>query len=113
MDIKEEDFPFYQLLINQPSPGTQIFGINAAIRGFKKAINGSDDDKYNFVLGIQTPLTQMDYLSIDLIPGLTEEIRKKTLESCYKIFKTLAERGHNSSIFMVRHYSEQNLVEGI
>jgi hypothetical protein len=102
MDIKEEDFPLYQLLVKLGRPGVEY-----AIADFEKACTGGDEEKYCFALGLQ---------GVALFPGMektlpemTKEIKEKTLRSCLAVFQDVAGRGHAGAAMMVQYFQQNGL----
>ncbi|MBI3440997.1 MAG: hypothetical protein HY052_04220 [Proteobacteria bacterium] len=87
MNMKEEDFPFYQFLVSQYSDNP---GVKRAIDGFEKAQTGSDEEKFEFAYGIQTGLGDKNTWP----PGATEDMVLKTLQSCLAVFEDIASRNH-------------------
>ena len=104
MDIKEEDFPLYQLLAKTQADNS---GVQRAIEDFKKAQNGGDEEKYQFVHGIQTVATFP--AAAHFVPGMTTEIRDKTLRSCLAVFRDVASRGHVGAKMMVAYYEKNGI----
>lgn len=96
-NIKEEDFPLYQLLVKLDLPG-----VERAKSDFSKAVTGGDDERYRFALGIQTIVAIPD--AERLVPGLTKDIKDKTLQSCLSVFEEAASHGHEKAAFMARYY---------
>lgn len=86
MNLKEEDFPFYQLIVKNGLEGYQN-----AMRDFHEAQEGGLDAQYHFALTIARnvlmgPMTSM-------IPGFGEEEKQKTLRSCLAIIDEKANTG--------------------
>jgi len=100
MDIKAEDFPLYQLYLKLNQPG-----IERATAYFNKAVNGNDDDKFNFALGIQTGTIP----PFNNAPGQTADMDCKTQQSCLAVFRDLASRGHEGAALMVENYEARDL----
>jgi hypothetical protein len=102
MEIKEEDFPLYQLLVKLGRPG-----VKHVIADFERACTGGDEEKYSFVLGLQTvALTS----GIEIVlPEMTREIKEKTLRSCLSVFEDVASRGHEGAVFMVQYFKRNGL----
>lgn len=82
MDFREEDFPLYTHLVNLDQAATVH-----ARKDFAAACAGGDIEKYNFAFGIQTVAANVP---LGQIPGVTEEMNTKTLQSCLVIFKKIA-----------------------
>lgn len=106
MDIREEDFPLYQLLVKLNEPG-----VENAIADFKKAQTGGDEEKFLFALGIQTVAISMETGAADhtQIPGNTPEINNKTLRSARAVFEDVASRGHEGAKYMVESFNARGL----
>lgn len=104
INMKEEDFPLYQLLLKNKEPG-----IEKAIEDFKAAARGGDEEQYRFALGIQTIAT---ITPASEISGLSEDIRQKTLHSCLAIFESIA-KGRSTEAqnakFMVNYFKKSGL----
>jgi hypothetical protein len=102
MDFKEEDFPLYQLLVKRGGPGAEY-----AIADFERARTGGDDEKYGFALGLQTVALSSGIEAV--LPGMTREIKEKTLRSCLAVFEDVASRGHAGAVFMVQYFKRNGL----
>mgnify|MGYP006908452551 CR=1 FL=1 len=81
-DLNENDFPVYQHLVRLDAPGAA-----AAKADFEAACRGGDAEKYQFALGIQSVA---DIVPAGAVPGLTDEMRRKTLASCLAVFRAVA-----------------------
>lgn len=81
-DFNDTDFPVYQHLVQLGAPGAA-----AAVADFEAARRGGDAEKYQFALGIQSVA---DTVPAGAVPGLTEEMREKTLASCLAVFRAVA-----------------------
>src|ERR1035437_2986048 len=101
MDVREEDFPVYQQLVKLGQSG-----VEQAKADFKAAVEGGDQEKYDFALGIQTIAANVP---VGAIPGVTKEMNEKTLRSCLNIFKDVAIRGHADAVFMVAYFKAHGL----
>jgi hypothetical protein len=101
MDFKEEDFPVYQQLVKLGGPG-----VRRAMADFEAAVNGGDEEKYNFALGIQTIAANVP---VGDIPGVTKEMNDRTLRSCFVVFVDLASRGHTDAAYMVQDFKMRGL----
>jgi hypothetical protein len=101
VDIKKEDFPLYQLLVELNQPG--IEKVKAA---FEAAQTGGDEEKYYFALGIQTVAANVP---AGVIPGCTKEINEKTLQSCFRVFEDLASRGHANAALVAENFKSRGL----
>jgi hypothetical protein len=85
MQLKEEDFPIYQQYISL-NPRRAV----AAIRKFKAACEGGDQEQYDFALDLTMLMVK---IPLENITGATEGMRQKTLRSCLAIFDGLAKKG--------------------
>lgn len=103
MDFKEEDFPLYTH-IAATAPDKAFM----AIEGFKAAVAGGDQEKFEFAMGIQT-LAVMHHFNQMTIEGVTPAMIEKTLQSCLVIFKNLAAQGHEKAVFMTKYFEDNNL----
>jgi hypothetical protein len=102
MDMKEEDFPLYQLLVKLGR-----LGVEHAVADFERARTGGDDEKYGFALGLQTVALTPGVEAA--LPGMTKEIKEKTLRSCLAVFEDVASRGHADAAFMVQYFRRNGL----
>lgn len=83
MDITKENFPVLDLLLTDDNPMAPLVRTD-----FDAAAQGGDVEQYNFALGILPvvrDLTEQD------LPGLTEDIRQKSLQSCRTVFDWVAQ----------------------
>jgi len=98
MDIKEDNFPLYRLLLKLDNPG-----VANAKADFEAASKGGDDDKYRFALGMQQIALNVPK---NLIPGFTPDLQEKELRSCLAVFKDVASRGHANAAVMVSYFRD-------
>jgi TPR repeat protein len=98
MEIKEENFPLYQLLLklNQPE------SIDYVKKSFADAVAGGNEEKYNFVHGLQTIPSNPEFAPD--IPGMTPEIARKTLKACLEVYEDVGRNGHVFGAFMAAEY---------
>ncbi len=101
MNIKQEDFPLYQLLVELNQPG-----IERAKADFAAACKGGDEAQYCFAMGIQTVAVNVP---AEAIPGCTDDMMKTTLRSCLTIFNELAAKSHDGAVFMVKNFKQRGL----
>ena len=108
MIINEENFPLYPLLLINNHSGAaraqQEHCVEAAKQDFQAAQSGDDEAIYNFVLGVQTVA-----LWPAPVPGRTEEIVEKTLQSSRAVFEELASRGHKDAQSMRDYYDANGI----
>jgi hypothetical protein len=100
MEIREEDFPLYQLLVKYESDNP---GVQTAMKDFNAAVHGGDEEKYNFAMGIQTVAVNVP---VGEIRGSTQEVYDKTLRSAFAVFSDVASHGHEGAAFMVQYYKD-------
>lgn len=102
MDLKEERFPLYGLLVKFNKPG-----VENAVAAWSAALGGDEEDKYRFAWGIQE--VAKNPVGLVHMPEYKPEMVDITLQSCLEIFKELAARGHFHSSFMVETYQISKL----
>lgn len=96
MDIREKDFPLYLLLLELGQEGVEY-----AIADFEAARDGGDEEKYRFALGIQTiPIA----CGPNALPGQTQAMTDKTLQSCLAVFEDIGGRGHPYGAYMAAYF---------
>ncbi|MDB5490637.1 MAG: hypothetical protein JWO78_486 [Micavibrio sp.] len=81
MNITAENFPLYQHLVALDAKATVH-----AQKDFAAACTGGDVELYNFAMGIQT----VAFVPLGQIPGVTQEMNTKTLQSCHTLFRRVA-----------------------
>ena len=79
MDIKEEDFPLYQLLK----------GVPGNVDAFERARLGGDKEKAQFAEGLKKVAI---FASPQFVPGLTDEKIEKTFQSCEAVLNEVSAR---------------------
>lgn len=95
MDIKSEDFPLYDVLVQFNQAGSA----QHVIDGMKNAQTGGPDEQYSMAIGLWQVATMANIEQ--MLPGATADVRQKTIDKCAEVFQELAGGGHSASQQMV------------
>ena len=97
MDIKPEDFPLYDVLVQFNDPRS----VHRVIHDMREAQIGGAQEKFNLVMGLW-PVANMENIE-QMLPGATDAVRTATIEKCGEVLQALAAGGHQASQQMLRY----------